>query len=70
MKGGLDVRVAILKDVIRESLRFKRRTLAKLLEDFMHTLVAATNNHNTPLLFRPQNNNGATWLARNLSVRE
>lgn len=35
MKGGVDIKKEVLRDVINESLRFKRKALAKLLEDFL-----------------------------------
>lgn len=63
IKGGLDVRVTLLKEIIHESLRFKRRYLAGLLEDFLRSMISSTsdsysvvNNH------RPPSNNGATRL--------
>lgn len=43
IKGSLEVRIDILKDIIKESQRFKRRSLAKLLEDFVDNMVK--NNH-------------------------
>ncbi|XP_049832476.1 integrator complex subunit 6-like [Schistocerca gregaria] len=60
MKGDLNVKMKLMREVIHESLRFKRRTLANLLEEFLHTMVA-NSNHNM-LLIHPQNNNGATKL--------
>ncbi|XP_067008212.1 integrator complex subunit 6 isoform X2 [Anabrus simplex] len=60
MKGGLDVRVALLKEVIHESLRFKRRNLASSLEDFLQAMLTG-NNHNTNSV-RPPTHNGATRL--------
>ncbi|KAJ9593745.1 hypothetical protein L9F63_014718 [Diploptera punctata] len=63
LKGGLDVRVTLLKEVINESLRFKRRYLAGMLEDLLRTMVATTNSsHNTVNNHRPPSNNGATRL--------
>ncbi|XP_057331097.1 integrator complex subunit 6 [Microplitis mediator] len=35
VKGTLDIRIAFVREVVKESLRFKRRTLAKLLEDYL-----------------------------------
>ncbi|XP_063839642.1 integrator complex subunit 6-B [Ostrinia nubilalis] len=35
LKGGVDTKKEVLRDVINESLRFKRKALAKLLEDFL-----------------------------------
>ncbi|PSN38922.1 Integrator complex subunit 6-A [Blattella germanica] len=61
LKGSLDLRVRLLKEVIHESLRFKRRCLAGMLEDFLRTMIASTNNsHNSVNNHRPSNNNGAT----------
>lgn len=44
IKGSVEVRADILKDIIKESHRFKRRTLAKLLEDFLESMITS-NNH-------------------------
>lgn len=38
IKGSLDIRVAFVRDIVDESLRFKRRNLAKLLEDYLCTV--------------------------------
>lgn len=35
LQGGVDVKKEVIRDVINESLRFKRKALAKLLEDFL-----------------------------------
>lgn len=35
LQGGLDVKKEVIREVINESLRFKRKALAKLLEDFL-----------------------------------
>ncbi|XP_026476491.1 integrator complex subunit 6-like [Ctenocephalides felis] len=35
MQGTLDVRVLLVKEIIKECLRFKRKTLASLLEEFL-----------------------------------
>lgn len=35
LQGGVDVKKEVIREVINESLRFKRKTLAKLLEDFL-----------------------------------
>jgi integrator complex subunit 6 len=64
IKGGLDVRVTLLKEVIHESLRFKRRYLAGMLEDFLRTMISSTSNsHGAVNNHRPPSNNGATRLA-------
>ncbi|XP_037298700.1 integrator complex subunit 6 isoform X2 [Manduca sexta] len=35
LKGSVDIKKDVIRDVINESLRFKRKALAKLLEDFL-----------------------------------
>lgn len=35
LQGTVDIKKEVLRDVINESLRFKRKALAKLLEDFL-----------------------------------
>lgn len=35
LKGGVDTKKEVIRDVINESLRFKRKALAKHLEDFL-----------------------------------
>lgn len=35
LKGDVEHKKDVLRDVINESMRFKRKTLAKLLEDFL-----------------------------------
>lgn len=35
LQGGVDVKKEVVREVINESLRFKRKALAKLLEDFL-----------------------------------
>jgi integrator complex subunit 6 len=63
IKGGLDVRVTLLKEIIHESLRFKRRCLAGMLEDFLRTMISSTNNSYSAINnHRPPSNNGATDL--------
>ncbi|XP_046383317.1 integrator complex subunit 6 [Ischnura elegans] len=42
IQGALEVRVSLLREVIQESLRFKRRNLAALLEEFLQGMVAAS----------------------------
>jgi integrator complex subunit 6 len=63
IKGGLDVRVTLLKEIIHESLRFKRRYLAGLLEDFLRSMISTSNSYSVINNHRPPNNNGATRLA-------
>ncbi|XP_020294202.1 integrator complex subunit 6 isoform X2 [Pseudomyrmex gracilis] len=38
VQGSLYIRLAFVKDIVRESLRFKRRNLASLLEEYLNTL--------------------------------
>ncbi|XP_011298020.1 integrator complex subunit 6 [Fopius arisanus] len=38
IKGTLDIRVAFVREIVSESKRFKRRNLAKLLEDYLSTV--------------------------------
>ncbi|KAK7863354.1 hypothetical protein R5R35_004328 [Gryllus longicercus] len=61
LKGSLEVRVALLRDVINESLRFKRRSLALLLEEFLETMMS-TNNHNSLTFINPPTSNGLSRL--------
>lgn len=35
LQGSVDIKKEVIRDVINESLRFKRKALAKLLEDFL-----------------------------------
>ncbi|XP_059061896.1 integrator complex subunit 6 [Achroia grisella] len=35
LKGSVDIKKEVIRDIINESLRFKRKALAKLLEDFV-----------------------------------
>lgn len=55
--GNLDTRLAFLRDVVRELLRFKRRKLASQVEDYIKKVQAETKgvtvNHKTV------HNNGA-----------
>lgn len=46
LKGSVDVRAKILKDVINESLRFKRRKLANLLDEFLQSMLPAVKGNN------------------------
>ncbi|XP_015608180.1 integrator complex subunit 6 [Cephus cinctus] len=52
IQGTLDIRLAFLRDVVKESMRFKRRNLATLLEDYLKTvqedgwIVNHKMNHN------------------------
>lgn len=44
LKGSVDVKKEVIRDVISESLRFKRKGLAKLLEDFLVSLERNGNS--------------------------
>lgn len=46
LKGSVDVRAKILKDVINESLRFKRSKLANLLDEFLQSMLPAVKGNN------------------------
>lgn len=39
LKGDLDVQIAVVKLVIKESLRFKRQHLADLLEEHIQNML-------------------------------
>lgn len=58
IQGTLDIRLAFVKDIVKESLRFKRRNLAALLEDYLKTVEEDgwVMNHKT-------NHNGATRIS-------
>ncbi|XP_011135273.1 integrator complex subunit 6-A isoform X2 [Harpegnathos saltator] len=57
IQGTLDIRLAFVKDIVRESLRFKRRHLASVLEDYLKTIQEDTYaNHKL-------NHNGATKIS-------
>jgi len=63
IKGGLDMRVTLLKEVIHESLRFKRRYLADMLEDFLQTMISSANSSYSAINHhRPPSNNMTTRL--------
>ncbi|CAG9796687.1 unnamed protein product [Diatraea saccharalis] len=44
LKGGVDIKKEVIRDVINESLRFKRKALANLLEDFLAGLEKNGNS--------------------------
>lgn len=44
LKGGVDVRVPVLQEIIDESLRFKRRALATVLQQFLTNMQANTTS--------------------------
>uniref|UniRef100_A0A1B6HDR4 VWFA domain-containing protein n=1 Tax=Homalodisca liturata TaxID=320908 RepID=A0A1B6HDR4_9HEMI len=43
MRGSVHVRAKVLKDIINESLRFKRRKLANLLDEFLQSMLTGAN---------------------------
>lgn len=47
LKGGVDIKKEVLREVINESLRFKRKALAKMLENFLISLEK--NGNSTPV---------------------
>ncbi|XP_072745127.1 integrator complex subunit 6 [Anoplolepis gracilipes] len=58
IQGTLDIRLAFVKDIVKESLRFKRRNLASLLEEYLKTIQedGCAINHKL-------NHNGATKIS-------
>lgn len=44
LKGGVDIKKEVIREVINESLRFKRKVLSKLLEDFLASLEKNGNS--------------------------
>ncbi|XP_029175550.1 integrator complex subunit 6 isoform X1 [Nylanderia fulva] len=58
IQGTLDIRLAFVKDIVKESLRFKRRNLASLLEEYLKTIQedGCAMNHKL-------NHNGATKIS-------
>lgn len=58
IQGTLDIRLAFLRDIVKESLRFKRRNLASLLEDHLKNLQEDTWTVNHKV-----NHNGATKIS-------
>nr|XP_031847785.1 integrator complex subunit 6 isoform X2 [Nomia melanderi] len=58
IQGTLDIRLAFLRDIVKESLRFKRRNLASLIEEYLKTVQedSWTVNHKV-------NHNGATKIS-------
>lgn len=43
LKGDVDTQVDVLKLIVKESLRFKRQQLAKLLEDHIQAMLGVEN---------------------------
>ncbi|XP_071629585.1 integrator complex subunit 6 isoform X1 [Temnothorax longispinosus] len=58
VQGTLDIRLAFVKDIVKESLRFKRRNLASLLEEYLKNIQedGCAINHKL-------NHNGATKIS-------
>lgn len=44
LKGPIDMQMKIVNDVIEECLRFKRRNLANMLQDFAEKIVIRKEN--------------------------
>ncbi|XP_011505090.1 PREDICTED: integrator complex subunit 6-B [Ceratosolen solmsi marchali] len=44
IQGSLDTRLAFVRDIVKESLRFKRRNLANLLEEYLKKLQEESKN--------------------------
>lgn len=58
IQGNLDIRLAFVKDIVKESLRFKRRNLASLLEEYLKNIQEDDCAINHKL-----NHNGATKIS-------
>lgn len=58
IQGTLDIRLAFIRDIVKESLRFKRRNLAMLLEEYYKTV-----QEDGRLLNHKANHNGATKIS-------
>jgi len=60
IQGTLDIRLAFVKDIVKESLRFKRRNLASILEEYLKNIEKTEDgcaiNHKL-------NHNGATKIS-------
>ncbi|XP_011351707.1 integrator complex subunit 6 isoform X3 [Ooceraea biroi] len=58
IQGTLDIRLAFVKDIVKESLRFKRRNLASVLEEYLKDIQedGCAINHKL-------NHNGATKIS-------
>ncbi|XP_066603070.1 integrator complex subunit 6 isoform X2 [Prorops nasuta] len=59
IQGTLDIRLAFVKDVVNESLRFKRRNLATLLEEYLKTV----QQDGCWIMNHKINHNGATKIS-------
>ncbi|CAH0724768.1 unnamed protein product, partial [Brenthis ino] len=57
LKGSVDVKKEVIRDVISESLRFKRKALANLLEDFLAGLEKNGNSASVNLKMINNTNN-------------
>lgn len=58
VQGTLDIRLAFVRDTMKESLRFKRRNLALLLEEYLKNI-----QENNWSLNHKVNHNGATKIS-------
>lgn len=48
LKGSVDVRVPVLQDIIDESLRFKRRALAAVLQQYLTSMQNNSTSSTAP----------------------
>lgn len=46
LKGSVEIRAKVLTDVINESLRFKRKKLANLLDEFLQSMLTTGKGTN------------------------
>ncbi|XP_001605799.2 integrator complex subunit 6-B isoform X2 [Nasonia vitripennis] len=58
--GSLDTRLAFVRDIVKESLRFKRRKLAGMLEDYLKKLQL--EDKNVVITHKSHRHNGATKI--------
>lgn len=58
IQGTLDIQLAFVKDIVKESLRFKRRNLASVLEEYLKDIQEGGCAINHKL-----NHNGATKIS-------
>lgn len=58
LKGTLDIRIAFVREIVKESLRFKRQNLAKRLEEYLCTVQEDGWMMNCKI-----NHNGATKIS-------
>lgn len=51
LKGDVDTQVEIVQLIIKESLRFKRQQLAKMLEDHIQLMISVENKWQTRYVY-------------------